>query len=179
MPHPSIRGWDIVGTWPTGQRRSRADCCGHLNSGADLGKRSAPAVLEEFAVLSHSSRHKTREPSLHHRSSQVSALSTMSPVADIVSDRGRHPRPAGCPAGERRRQRMVEFSVRIDFYRDLEGPKDYVGQRPAGWADRGGAAAGRRARIGPRPPRLAERPLRRALQRGPRRRAPRHTGMEA
>jgi hypothetical protein len=22
---------------------------------------------------------------------------------------------------------MVEFSVRIDFYRDLEGPKDYVG----------------------------------------------------
>ena len=22
---------------------------------------------------------------------------------------------------------MVEFSVRIDFYRDLEGPEDYVG----------------------------------------------------
>jgi hypothetical protein len=48
-------------------------------------------------------------------------------VADIVSARERHPQPAGCPADERRRQQMVEFSVRIDFYRDLEGPKDYVG----------------------------------------------------
>ena len=28
MPHPFMRGWDIVGTWSTGQRRSRADCCG-------------------------------------------------------------------------------------------------------------------------------------------------------
>jgi hypothetical protein len=51
----------------------------------------------------------------------------VSPMAHIVSDHERHPRHAGCPAGERGRQRMVEFSVRIDFFRTLEGPKDYVG----------------------------------------------------
>jgi len=61
MPHPSMRGWDIVGTWPTGQRRSRADCCGYLNSGADLGKRSGPAGLEESAVLSHGRGHRSQE----------------------------------------------------------------------------------------------------------------------
>src|SRR5215218_4616769 len=55
---PSTCGWDIVGTWHTGQRRSRADCCGDLNSGADLGKRSGPAVLEESAVLSHGRSHR-------------------------------------------------------------------------------------------------------------------------
>lgn len=48
----SMRGWDMIGTWSTGQWRSRADCCGYLNSGADLGQRSGPAVLEESAVLS-------------------------------------------------------------------------------------------------------------------------------
>jgi hypothetical protein len=24
----SMRGWDMIGTWPTGQWRSRADCFG-------------------------------------------------------------------------------------------------------------------------------------------------------
>jgi hypothetical protein len=58
MPHPFMPGWDIVGTWRSGQRRSRADCCGHLNSGADLGKRSGPAGLVESAVLSHGRSHR-------------------------------------------------------------------------------------------------------------------------
>jgi hypothetical protein len=74
---------------------------------------------------------------------------------------------------------MVEFSVRIDFYRDLEGPKDYFGS-----ALRDGLTAVVLPRVGEHvlglgPDAWAERPLRRPLQRGPRRRAQRHTGMEA
>ena len=45
-----------------------------------------------------------------------------SPVAHIVSDQERHRDLRA--VRQRGRQPMVEFSVRIDFYRDLEGPKD-------------------------------------------------------
>jgi hypothetical protein len=73
---------------------------------------------------------------------------------------------------------MVEFSVRIDFYRDLEGPKDYVGS-----ALRDGLSAVVLPRVGEhvlgRGPTPGGKALRRPLQRGPRRRAPRHTGVEA
>src|SRR5215218_9871624 len=77
---PSTCGWDIVGTWHTGQRRSRADCCGELNSEADLGKRSGPAVLEESAVLLHGRDHRFETCHAHHPKPQVTRLSAR-PVA--------------------------------------------------------------------------------------------------
>jgi hypothetical protein len=46
---------------------------------------------------------------------------------------------------------MVEFSVRIDFYRDLEAPKDYVGSTLRDGLSAVVLPPGRRARAWPRP----------------------------
>jgi hypothetical protein len=45
---PVQHGWDIVGTWPTGQPRSPMDSCGLLNTVVDLDRASGPAALGEL-----------------------------------------------------------------------------------------------------------------------------------
>jgi hypothetical protein len=118
----ALRGRDAT---PAGPHRA-AD---QRNLGDSEGQRGT-ANLEVIGRLAAHLGRETAGARFHTAQAsrgQVSALSAVSPVAHIVSDQERHPRHAGCPAGERGRQRMVEFSVRIDFYRDLEGPKDYVG----------------------------------------------------
>jgi hypothetical protein len=107
-PRPCVV-WDMVGTWPTGQRRSRADCCGYLNSGADLGKRSGPAVVEESAVLSHGRGHRSRRQrgSCRDRSAAGSRRAATRQQPSLTSPheppRGQPPRAAvsPCDAGVR------------------------------------------------------------------------------
>jgi hypothetical protein len=163
------RGWDIVGTWPTGQRRSRTDSCGSLHHAADLDDRFATSGVRgawgtftrqrghrSVRVFSTSSRPalqaatcggrpESRRPILRQSRSNGSSRSRIgqTPSCETLSARPRRSgvdsRTAGLMLA---RVAIRELSWRWSCAHGKHVPRADLGpaQRPAGVRGRAGAA---------------------------------------